>query len=345
MAETKSSRKKGGPGKTQSAEQEQDERQGFWRKLVSDLRLPFLFSIPAFIFGIVVFWENHHEDFHPGSAYLNAEAPTRSGFGIHLSVTNNGDPPVVIDRASLDFPRAQHNANIYFYLSDPRVIDNYSTDPSRVSAERHALPIAVDSDSAQTVVLLADPRTFNTGRIEQGVVKKEQAEFCDFIHKGTPRPTLRLHIDWSGLVLSDAFPFLGAPDTESLDVRIAGSKVTQPSWSARLAGRPGSPTSVRFSHQLAESSVGALAKMTLYRRSDSNPIYELERPLVGPTPTAFRLPRLGKGTYLVAFSVDGDVVVTARLPIPAPRPRYDLARTLPPAFCGGAPKRLVRPGA
>jgi hypothetical protein len=331
MAETKSSRKKGGAGKTEGAKQEQDESQGFWRKLVSDLRLPFLFSIPAFIFGIVVFWENHHEDFHPGSAYLNAKVPTRSGYGIHLSLTNNGNPPVVIDRASLDFPRARHNANIYFYLSDPRAID--STDPSRVSAERQALPIAVDSDSAQTVVLLANPNTLNNGRTKLPVVREEQREFCDFIRDGVPRPKLRLHVDWSGLVLSDAFPFLSAPDTESLEVRIAGNKLTQPSWSARLTGPPGTPTSVRFRHRLAEPSVGAMAKLTLYRHSDANPIYELARPLVGHTPTAFRLPHLGKGTYLVAFNVDDDVVVTARLPIPAPRLGYDLARTLPSGFC------------
>jgi hypothetical protein len=293
-------------------------------------------SIPAFIFGLVIFWENHHEVFHPDGAYLNAKVPTKNGYGIHLSLTNNGNPPVVIDRASLDFPRARHNMNIYFYLSDPRAIDAYSTDPSRVSAERQQLPIAVDSHTAQTVVLLAHPETLNNGRTKPRVVREEQGEFCEFIADGTPRPTLRLHVNWSGLVLSDAFPFLGAAETNSLEVRIAGKKLTPPSWSARLTGAPGAPTSVRFMHRLAEPSVGDLATMTLYGPSDPNPIYELERPLVGNTPTAFRLPHLDKGTYLVAFSVDGDVVVTARLPIRAhaPRPGYDLARPGRSGFCG-----------
>jgi hypothetical protein len=321
---------------------ETGEEPSLWRRIGSQLKLPLLLTIPGVIIAIVVFWENHHEVFHADSAYVNAKVPTNSGYGIHLSLTNNGDPPVVIDRASLDFPRAGHNANIYFYLSDPRVIDDYSADPSRVSAEKQALPIAVDSHTAQPVVLLANPNTLNNGRIKLPVVREEQREFCDFIRDGTPRPTLRLHLDWTGLVLSDAFPFLGAPDTNSLEVRIAGSKLTPPSWLARLTGPRGAPTSVQFRHRLAEANAGALAKMTLYGHADRKPIYELERPLVGHTPSPFRLPHLDKGTYLVAFSVDGDVVVTARLPIPAPRPGYDLAHTEPSGFCSKPTAARIR---
>ena len=115
--------------KSRNGEQLPGANRGFWSRVLEDLRLPFLLSIflaiPAFIFGIVAFWETHQEAFDATSAYLNPALPTKSGYGLHLTLANNGNPPVVIDRASLDLPGAPHNMPIYYYLADPRVIDRY----------------------------------------------------------------------------------------------------------------------------------------------------------------------------------------------------------------------------
>jgi hypothetical protein len=319
---------------------------GFWSRLRADLKLPFFVSlflaIPAFIFGIVAFWETHREDFDASSAYLNDQAPTKSGYAIHLTLANNGNPPVVIESAALDLHQADHNMPIFFYVADPRAIDGYLTDPTRVSAEKQALPIAVNPHSAQTVILLADPRTLNNGRTKRRIFRQEQQEFCDFAAppdpehvdagSGIPSPTLILHVKWGSFVFGG--PFEGAPDTELLKVDFRpGDKLRQPSWSARVNGSPVAPTSVLLRHHLAEPSVGGLAKMTMYSRSDPRPIYARERPLVGHTPTAFPLPPLDKSTYLVAFSVDGDVVLTSRLQVPTPKPGYNLAPTGRTGFC------------
>jgi hypothetical protein len=329
-------------GERQSGEREQQGKsQGFWSGLLADLRLPLLFSvflaIPAFIFGIASFWETHREAFDASSAYVNQRVPTKDGYGIHLTLANNGNPPVVIDRAALDLPDAAHNMPLHFYLADPRAIDAYSTDSTRVSAEKQTLPIAVNPHSAQTVVLLANAETLNNGRTKKRVAREEQQEFCDFIRPDdevapAPRPTLILHLKWSGFVFDG--PFQSAPDTESLEVRLAGDKLAQASWSAAVTGSPDAPTSVLFKHHLAEPLEGDLAKMTVYRHSDPSPIYSLKRPLVGHSPTAFPLPHLDKSTYLVAFNVDGDVVLTSRLQIPTTRkPGFNLADTGPTGFC------------
>jgi hypothetical protein len=324
-----------GAARTRAGSTNRGERQGFWSGLLADLRLPFLFSvflaIPAFIFGIVSFWESHKEAFDASTAYVNPRVPTKNGYGIHVTLANNGNPPVVIDRAALDLPHAGHNLPIYFYLADPRAIDEYSTDPTRVNAEKQTLPISVNPHTARTVVLLAHPETLNNGRTKLPVVRQEQQEFCDFIHGGAPRPTLKLHLKWSGFVFGG--PFRDAPDAKSLEVQIAGTKLTQPSWSATVTGSPDAPTSVLFRHRLAEPSVGDLVNMTIYRHSHASPIYAIKRPLVGHAPSAFPLPHLDKSTYLVDFSVDGDTVLTSRLHIPTPRPGYNLAHTGPTGFC------------
>jgi hypothetical protein len=349
-------------GKKQSWEHAQRESRGFWSELLAELKLPALFSlfiaIPAAVFGFVAFWENHKEAFEASSAYINGNpVPTKSGYGINLTLSNNGNPPVVIDRAALDLYASQNmpNMQIYYYLPDPSAINGFSADPTRVDAEKQPLPITVNPHSAQTVVLLAQPETLNTGPRKNRnkpqarehalyVARQEQQEFCDFVAEaqsgrasgaaGTDvsNPTLRLHLKWSGFVFGG--PFQAARHSESLEVKMAGAKLNRPSWSATVTGSPDAPTSVLLRHHLAEAAAGGLAKMTLYRHSDPRPIYALERPLVGHTPTAFTLPPLDKSTYLVTFSVDGDIVVSSRLRIPTPRPGYDLVPgTRQTGFC------------
>jgi hypothetical protein len=309
--------------------------QGFWSRLLADLRLPFLItlflSIPAFIFGIAVFWEDHKEGFDASSAHMNPRVPTKSGYGIHVTLANNGNPPVVIDRAALDLPHADHNMPIYSFLADPRAIDAYATDPTLVNAGKQALPIALNPHTAETVVLLAHPETLNDGETRLPVVREEQEEFCDFVRDGTPKPTLRLHLSWSGFVFGG--PFQDAPDSESLEVRIAGTKLAQPSWSARLGGSSDRPTSVLLRHRLAEPSSADLARMTVYERSTPEPIFTLERPLAGHAPTAFPLPALEDRAYVVAFSVGEKVILASRLEIPTARAGDKLGRSGPTGFC------------
>lgn len=321
--------------KSRNGEQLPGANRGFWARVLEDLRLPFLLSIflaiPAFIFGIVAFWETHQEAFDATSAYLNPALPTKSGYGLHLTLANNGNPPVVIDRASLDLPGAPHNMPIYYYLADPRVIDRYSTDPTGVDAEKQTLPIVVNPHSAQTVVLLTHPETLNNGRTNLPIAREEQQAFCNFLGTGHSRPTLILHLIWSGFVYGG--PFQPAPSTESVQVGIAGAKSREPSWSARASGPADAPSAVLLRHRLADPSVGGLAKMVIYRHSEPRPIYALQRPLVGHSPTAFPLPRLDSGTYLIAFSVDGQVVVSSRLTIPTPKPDYSLTRNGQTGFC------------
>ena len=153
---------------------------------------------------------------------------------------------------------------------------------------------------------------------------------------------------WSGHVYASFFqstpPFFlqTAPHWELVQVSHAGAKLNRPSWSAMVTGSPDAPTSVLLRHHLAEAADGGLAKMTVYRHSDPRPIYALERPLVGHTPTAFRLPPLDKSTYLVTFGVDGDIVVSSRLRIPPPR---RLARHLQASLGAGEPGYDLVPGA
>jgi hypothetical protein len=164
-------------------------RLGFWSGFLADLRLPLLFSVflafPAFIFGIVSFWESHKEGFEASDAYMTRKpVATKSGYGVTLTLANNGNPPVVIDRAALDLPHAGHNMPINFYLADPRAINGYSADPTRVDAEKQPLPITVNPHSAQTVVLLAQPETLNNGTTKLHVARQEQQKFLRFSAAG-----------------------------------------------------------------------------------------------------------------------------------------------------------------
>ena len=208
------------------------------------MRFSAIASIPAVIFGIVVFWENHHEAFQPGNATLYAKVPTLSGYGAQINLTNNGVPPVVIDRAHLDLGGKRY-LNIRFYIKDPLAINEYAVDPSRVAALRQPLPVVVDPHSTETVVLLADPATANTGRAGQKqkrFTRLEQGTFCEFIPdkrwKKMPKDPmeLTLHLDWSGLVLRNSVLPWFADGNPEVQVTIAGDKLTQPSWVAELSG-------------------------------------------------------------------------------------------------------------
>ena len=173
-----------------------------------------------------------------------------------------GDPHGPADRA-----RLKKNLPINFYLSDTSLIDDYSTDPSRVRAERQLLPIAVDPHTSRTVVLLADPDALSGGRSRDRVIR-DQLAFCSYVKSDDANalrhPELKLGMKWTGLVLAGRIRDGLAQDDENVTLDIAGNKLTQPSWRAELVGPMSAPRAVMFRHRLAEASTGGIAKMSVY---------------------------------------------------------------------------------
>ena len=129
----------------------------------------------AFI-GLLVFWENHRESFEAIGASLERKKtpPTKRGCGIQLSLTNEREPADrIIEDATLAVPSAEGEVKILFYISDPRVFNRYAIDPGMVeSDERETLPIAIEPNTARTVVMLADPDTLNDGEREEAAIRK-----------------------------------------------------------------------------------------------------------------------------------------------------------------------------
>jgi hypothetical protein len=304
---------------------------GRFKAILEKYQIPFALAVISALIGVVVFWENHHEGFDTNDdARLNTKVPTKSGYGIYLSLTNSGSPPAVIRDARLIVPGSKKNLPIGFYLADTTLLDDYATDPSRIRAERQLLPIAIDPHSSRTVVLLADPDALNDNRADEKVIQ-DQLAFCSYVKSDDPnalrQPDLKLGMKWNGLILAGSITRGLADPEHSVDVSIAGNKLSQPSWRAGVVGPVNRPQAVILQHRLAEAHTGGLAKMAIYGRPGEGVIYDLERPLVGNRPTPFRLPALERDrSYLVAFSLAGDVVVSGRLPVPTPKRGYDLAR-------------------
>ena len=268
---------------TGTGEPDGSEQKSRIRRFVETFQIPVALTLISVVIGVIVFWENHHEGFNANDARLNTQVATKSGYGIYLSVTNNGSPAAVIRTARLIVPGSKKNLPINFYLSDTSLIDDYSTDPSRVRAERQLLPIAVDPHTSRTVVLLADPDALSGGRSRDRVIR-DQLAFCSYVKSDDANalrhPELKLGMKWTGLVLAGRIRDGLAQDDENVTLDIAGNKLTQPSWRAELVGPMSAPRAVMFRHRLAEASTGGIAKMSVYGRPGEGVIYELERPLV-----------------------------------------------------------------
>ena len=232
-------------------------------------------------------------------AYVNAGDETAVGYGIRLTLINDGLRPIIVGSVQLRFQgRLLSTADTY--LADSRLLDRYSIDPDSVRREQRPLPFAIEARNAQTIALLFDLE-------ERKNTKQQVNQFCRAVAGEPGNHGLGLRVSMS-------------PDTQiDVSLPIRGSRVPPFDWSAipDASSSPRRiPIGIRLTQVLADASSRHLIRMDVWGAGRHYVVY---RPVVGPTGTLFPLPQLAQGSYWVAFR-DGDRVVVAdkmRVPVPS----------------------------